>query len=146
MNHFKKYSILFSLLAIGIGGCKKYPEGPMISFRTKEQRIIGTWNIEKYLIDQVDSTYLKYPSCTIDFTANGHQVSAHLVSIDCDSSGGYWSLEDRKTQLTFSHFTKLTPIYLQSNMKWKIMKLKYEEVHLQANFNSKQYDIYLTRK
>ena len=36
--------------------CNKYKEGPLISLRTKTNRITGTWKIEKLYINDIDST------------------------------------------------------------------------------------------
>ena len=37
-------------------GCKKYEEGPMISLRSKTERVANTWKVEKYIKNGVDET------------------------------------------------------------------------------------------
>lgn len=40
---------LFLVALIAVTSCKKYEEGPGLSFRSKTARIAGTWEIEKYV-------------------------------------------------------------------------------------------------
>ena len=45
-------SILFlTLMVVGFSSCKKYEEGPSLSFRSIKQRITNTWKIESYSIN-----------------------------------------------------------------------------------------------
>lgn len=50
--------------------CKKYKEGPFISFRSSLNRIEGTWKVEKFYVNDIDSTDLYYQElgCEIKFT------------------------------------------------------------------------------
>ena len=54
----KKLFVLFCIItsALLLTECKKYPEGPSISFRTKKARIINSWKVSKYLENNVDLT------------------------------------------------------------------------------------------
>jgi len=50
----KKNNLIFLFLtfAFVFGSCKKYDEGPKISFRTKKSRVVGNWSVESaYLYD-----------------------------------------------------------------------------------------------
>lgn len=42
------------LLVVLILGCKKYPEGPKVSFRTPTNRITGDWNCTEYRVNGED--------------------------------------------------------------------------------------------
>lgn len=48
--------ILTILFLLPFSGCKKYEEGPLLSFRSPENRIEGRWDIDKLLINEADST------------------------------------------------------------------------------------------
>ena len=39
-----------------LSACKKYKEGPLISFRSSLNRIEGTWKVDKLYINDIDST------------------------------------------------------------------------------------------
>lgn len=47
--------ILWLIGFLFIFGCKKYPEGPALSLRAKEERLSGDWRITKYSIGGIDS-------------------------------------------------------------------------------------------
>jgi hypothetical protein len=55
---------------MALSACKKYPEGPLISFRSAKNRVVGTWNVDKFYINSVDSTdeYNQKLGCKIEFT------------------------------------------------------------------------------
>ena len=48
--------LLFALVSVLISSCKKYPDGPGISFRSKTSRIGATWYLEQYFLNDVDET------------------------------------------------------------------------------------------
>lgn len=54
----KKTYLITILIFIIIFGCKKYEEGPLLSLRSKTQRLMGGYELEKYSIDEIDLTYL----------------------------------------------------------------------------------------
>ena len=46
------------ILTLFFTGCKKYEEGPLISFRSAETRIHGKWEIKEFTINGADSLEL----------------------------------------------------------------------------------------
>jgi len=50
-------SILFVTIPL-IQSCKKYPEGPAFSLRSKTERVSNTWKVENYKINGSDFTSL----------------------------------------------------------------------------------------
>ena len=147
---YKKYALffLFIFLACIFCTCKKYPEGPFISLKTKENRVDGTWEVEKYLVNGVDSVASKYsPGCTINFYAKASSGGSRNISIQCEKSSGYWSFRDRKESIVVWPLdtTIKSSLFLSRFTTWKILKLKYKEIHLKTEFNSTQYEIYLKR-
>jgi hypothetical protein len=56
--------ILYIILSIVIFlGCKKYEEGPLISFRSVTQRIEGKWRVTEYISNGIDSLKYYNDSC-----------------------------------------------------------------------------------
>ncbi len=48
--------ILSGIIAVIIlSSCRKYEEGPLISFRSSARRIVGTWKITHYYVNGTDS-------------------------------------------------------------------------------------------
>ena len=44
------------LLALAIGGCKKYEEGPGFSLRSKKERLVDRWKVESVMDGTTDVT------------------------------------------------------------------------------------------
>ena len=49
-------AIGFSLVAVFFSDCKKYPDGPNLSFRSRTARIATIWYIDSYLLNGSDQT------------------------------------------------------------------------------------------
>ena len=58
----KKDFIIFIVIATLITACK-YEDGPLVSLRSKQDRIIAIWEVESLTIDGVDSTSLYNETC-----------------------------------------------------------------------------------
>jgi len=57
---FRQASILMAIMMCVIvsvfSECKKYPNGPKISFRSRATRIAATWYVDSYLLNGSDQT------------------------------------------------------------------------------------------
>src|ERR1035437_697233 len=53
---FKRISFFILLAIVFSIGCKKYPDGPLISFQSKLKRVQGTWNVVYFSVNGYDST------------------------------------------------------------------------------------------
>ena len=74
---YRKYILLFLLVAFCFTDCKKYPEGPTFSLRTKMARITGVWDVEYYEASGIDSTSYVLSSpcyCQYYFSMNTKQI------------------------------------------------------------------------
>jgi hypothetical protein len=62
MKITKKISIVLTLLVICmmpvVQSCKKYPDGPLINFESRTNRVANTWRVETYLLNGTDYTSL----------------------------------------------------------------------------------------
>lgn len=56
MKTILKSILLFSLAAIMITSCKKYPDGPGFSLLSRKERLANTWHIGSYFENNVDKT------------------------------------------------------------------------------------------
>jgi hypothetical protein len=59
-NSFKMVLImvLFGVVLPFSQGCQKYPDGPLISLKTKSARISNTWEVDNYKVNGTDYTSL----------------------------------------------------------------------------------------
>jgi hypothetical protein len=140
------YFILFVFLSGIFCTCKKYPEGLFISLRTAQQRLLGTWRVEKYLVDGIDSTASKYPmqntlACYYSFIHEG------AVGDGCYQATGSWEFNNGQSSLMlFSGNTPVSPLFLSTHTEWVILKLTNKKMHLKIDFSAKKYEIYFNKQ
>lgn len=132
----KKYILLFLFIAFCFTDCKKYPEGPAFSLWSKTWRLSGSWEVEAFLIDGIDSTsQLTCVSCGI------HKDEHYYMSGPCISSGNSsstWHFENHSNNLLLSvdfpnssdktPFPKTGP--LSSYISWEIQRLTRKQLWL----------------
>jgi hypothetical protein len=46
--------IYIYLIFVFLFSCKKYEDGPLVSFRTKKTRITGVWKLDKIIVNGVE--------------------------------------------------------------------------------------------
>jgi len=123
---------LFALVALLLTGCK-YQDGPLLSLRSKEKRVVNTWSFD--VVTNADGT---------DATANfaGWTVALHesgslfihwkFLGADHDDTGS-WEFADRKESihLTYGNTTLQTMFPKQ----FLITKLKNKNMIIKSNAN-----------
>lgn len=137
-------------------GCKKYPDGPAISLRSKTSRISGEWDVEYFSINGYDSTsYLKSLPFYGKYYISAEQVDHNSLYryINTIEGGpapthnglGYWMYLDDHESVYFyiknyslSSQSSLGP-YRAESVVWKIRRLKNKELWLTTTYNGKEY-------
>jgi hypothetical protein len=101
-----KISVL-ALAAAGLmvmEGCKKYDEGPALSFRSRAERVANTWRVAKYLEGGVDMTndQSQYPNGDWTFEKKGDlTVSSTVIGIMVTASGT-WDFTDSVNKISYT--------------------------------------------
>ncbi len=103
----KKLLILFFVSGtLVFTQCKKYPEGPAISLRSKKERIANTWKASKYLENSVDKTSdfnAIFNNYILTTTKGGdYTITYKVLSVANYSESGSWSLSSDKEDITFT--------------------------------------------
>lgn len=135
------FGILFTLFII-LTGCKKYENGPSISLKSKENRIVGTWRAEKENLNVIYSFKKE---------GNYEELVYSSSELFMYSKIGTWQLTDKKENITVSwtldrtegfyyvdingnviHYSDTTQIHIISPMvsKYKIFQLSNTELWL----------------
>ena len=166
----KKSSILllFIVLAMGLSTCKRYPDGPWFSLRTKMARITGTdfrntkpmkhWGIEKYLVNGVDSTAALKSRMSCEFPMSFERPKGGNVYcfFNCTGFGFYgnWGFVEKKEKIRMgatgpSPYTAcFPPMYMPVagyDGTWDIQRLTMKEFWLKTNWNNVEYYVELKR-
>ncbi len=106
--------LLFAAFTItGFESCKKYPEGPAFSLRTRTQRVANTWKVENYKVNGTD-----YTSLVADYTETYSKDGNYSYSWGSFAGTGTWSFENSDEEI------QLTGISNQSSYRMIILKLE----------------------
>jgi hypothetical protein len=123
--------ILFALaiVAITLSSCKKYDYGPLISFKSKKERIANTWKVGKAIRNGNDVTN-DYSGYTLTTTADGDAklVATYVTSFGAFSGNtdGTWIFESKKELINFDYEND------DFDQVYKIMRLKDDELWMRA--------------
>ena len=152
----KKLFLIAIVTTIVFSGCKKYKEGPLISFRAVEKRITGTWQITEFTSDGVDSLQYYNDSC-------GANVKIEKREIDSDEynmlyKGGKKNIYGRfhfesfdNIRVYFSKgdynvsFRLIGPIASEVVSYWKILRLTKDELKVSVDYDNKNYKMFFKR-
>lgn len=122
----KKLTTVLALTVLtGLVSCKKYEEGPSVSFQSKKARVSNTWEIEKLVIDGDDLTSLQVDDYYLKFSKDGGYESG--AGSDKFTEGN-WEFTSNKENI------KITGKDLDDNSdieeEYVILKLKSKEMKL----------------
>lgn len=159
----KKYFIIptFLVTVIFMTACSKYDEGPFISLKSPEKRILGLWEITELLVDNVDftsvyqedSVYVKFSIIEYD------QLFINIVregSSGSQLSSSTLTFEDNKKKMRFelkrfaAYELFTAPLYdlippLEFDHAWDIIMLRSKEFIIELTDNSIPYRLTFKR-
>ena len=119
--------IMALLLSFSFMGCKKYDEGPLISFIPKDERVANTWIVEKAFDDGNDVTG-NFDEYTLTLTEdNDAQLVANYTILGVEfefDTEGTWSFEDKKERIKMDFENDA------ADATYEILKLKEKELWL----------------
>ncbi len=119
----KTKNILLSLLVlvsiITFDSCKKYPDGPMLSLRTKTERVSNVWRVEKLTKNGTDIT-VSATEKIYEFKKDG----TFIYSSGSKVVQGTWAFIDKKERLD---------VKTSDPFKWDILRLKEKEMWVREN-------------
>jgi len=125
--------ILASILifALVLTNCKKYDEGPCLSFRSKKDRVVGKWQTDRWFVNKVEQASAMLYDQKHEFTKDGKYLWSGTNPYTGVSSGseGTWEFRSRKEQLVLG-----LPDEFDGQMQyqvWDILKLKNNELWLE---------------
>lgn len=127
--------------------CKKYPEGPSFSLRSKKERIANNWKVQKYLENDVDKTsdfnalHSKWNLLT---TKEGsYTITREFYGILSTTEKGTWALTAGNKNFALTP-TSISTGALPSPSSWQILKLFEKEFWVRSyDSNSKKIEYHL---
>ncbi len=119
--------------SIGLSSCSKYEDGPMISLRSKKERIANTWKVEKAMDKGSDVTG-SFDQYKLEMLSDGKASLAALYSLGDLTfefeTIGTWSLENSSEDL------KLDFENNAADQTYEILRLKEKELWLREKGGS----------
>ncbi|MEO6303497.1 MAG: hypothetical protein ABIP51_10000 [Bacteroidia bacterium] len=154
--------VLFFILVL-FTCCKKYPEGPFFSLRTSLNRLAGYYVLDKYIVNDIDSTDL-IPPCNnlnnLNYTsADGRyyfQFDRHDNIKGIDGIGNY-ILVAHKNKIDISYNSGLNyffPFTQGRNLlepikgfagEWEIRKLSNKEFWIKETAGNLTFEVRLRK-
>ena len=129
----KIYKIILPLIILFAiaGGCRKYEDGPTISFRSKTNRLFGYWTMEKWIQNHAESTgQLKFKH-QFGFAKDGTYYYSFTDTISGTTINftGTWEFRHQKEQLVLGLEDPLNGMEYQV---WDIRRLTSRELWLET--------------
>ncbi len=122
--------ILFIAIAFITTSCKKYPDGPDFSIRSKTERLSNTWKVDKWYDDGADATTLFqsiWQGYLRTIEKSGNYTATYRIGIFPVTETGTWAFNGDKSKVTF---IKTSPLP-QATEEWTILMLKENELWVQ---------------
>lgn len=139
-----RHYFIFLFPLVFLLSCKKYEDGPGLSFRSKTERLSNHWTFEKKLINEEEVSLSDEEQRTIfTFDKGGIFIKKVPNGPYFDSYDGTWEFIEKKekikTSLDYSSFGN--PVV--EEMNWEILKLKEKELWLvYTNANDERIEIH----
>lgn len=147
---FKSAALAVVLLLLLFNpGCKKYEDGPLISFRTPMDRLWGVWEVEYFSINGEDHTQEYRDSCNRSFLfwyySYPRMWFINGLSSSDNISADYFDLINHDTDLfvEFRYGTAVWYEFLQSpsEVQWDIKKLTNNKLWMESESVSFQNNV-----
>ena len=127
--------LLGAIIMLGLQSCKKYPEGPVISLRTKTERVANTWKVDNYKINSSD-----YTSFMSDYDETFTKEGDYSYSWGSLDGTGKWAFQNDKEQI------KLTGIDNQASHDLTILKLEEKSFWYYYMDGNDKHEVHLIPK
>ncbi len=75
----KQYNILMLIFVFTVISCSKYEDGPLISLRSKKDRLFGKWDVVEFMKDNEDLTQFYVDTCECTFEIGYDEVHTQGV-------------------------------------------------------------------
>lgn len=132
----KKYIyVLCFAIAISFTNCSKYKDGPLISLRGKENRLVNSWSytlVTRNGVNVMEGLVMgsvNYTQSSIGFNKEGRFSEIYTINTVATQKDGNWSFSKDKQNIILNFDDESE----QRNLR--ILKLKNNELWLEESFD-----------
>jgi len=139
-NHMKKIIFkiaLMAIVAVSFSACSKYDEGSKFTLLTKKARLINDWEVEKMTVNGTDVTNLGIVT-ELNIKKGGDVTTSNTFFNLPTTTEGTWVFDNDKSHIIITNGEDLE--------SFEIIKLKKDELKIQATTNNVLYIIELVSK
>jgi len=108
--------ILLGLVFFSFQSCSKYSEGPLISLRSKTERVSNTWKVDNYKVNGVD-----YTSLVTEYSETFTKEGNYSYEWQIITGKGTWAFQNNNMEILISGTEN------QSTVVLNILKLEEKQ-------------------
>jgi len=127
--------MMAGLFVFGTQSCKKYPEGPSFSFKSRTERVSNTWSVENYKVNGTD-----YTSLVSNYTETYTKGGTYSYEWGIISGSGTWKFQNNDKEI------KITGLNNQSDVTLVILKLEEKTFWYYIMDGSDKKEFHLVQK
>lgn len=131
---------VFVLVMVLFAGCK-YDEGPVLSFRSKKERVVNIWTFGK--VTEADGTDItaNYDGWFVSLDQEGGLLIHWMFGGNPQDEYGTWVFADRKESIHLEYSNSLVQEAFPK--QFRILRLKEKNMKVKSNANI-TYDLTAT--
>jgi hypothetical protein len=95
------------LILLGVQGCQKYSDGPMISLNSRTERVANTWKVDNYKLNGDDFT-----SLVSGYTETYSKDGNYSYSWGALSGTGTWAFQNKDAEIRITGTNNQTTVTL----------------------------------
>lgn len=145
----RKWALGFALLmTLSLGACKKYEDGPWLTFRGKKARVVNSWEYQLVLRNGLDVTdglpdlgSINYTSSKIGFNDENRFTTVIQYSDSTANTtrfDGTWAFDENEENIILT-YDQPAPMEIDSQI-WRITKLRENELWAEEDFGDNLYE------
>lgn len=137
MKNVYKFSFKVMLLVLltSTVACKKYEDGPLLSLRSRAERVANTWKVENYKVNGTD-----YTSLVANYTETYSKDGNYSYSWGVLSGSGTWKFQNKDAEI------KLTGTNNQDDHVLVILKLEEKSFWYYYLDGNDRYEFHFIQK
>jgi hypothetical protein len=137
MKNVYRFSFMVMLLVLltSTEACKKYEDGPLLSLRSRTERVSNTWKVENYKVNGTD-----YTSLVANYTETYSKDGNYSYSWGVLSGSGTWKFQNKDAEI------KLTGISNQDDHVLVILKLEEKSFWYYYLDGNDRYEFHFIQK
>ena len=158
MKKVTKITIVALMFALAFNSCKKYEDGPLISFRSPLNRLLGKWGVEAVSNNGNDITSLYIDSCGCKFSFHSEKHDPKYFALfNCTNgynyAGSFHFVSNEYIEIFIvSKYNEMGssndtvpicgPLKVRVSSRWDVKKLSNKNMWIENNYNG---DLYLIK-